>query len=237
VSIPFAPPGICDETSRYEVVRDIDEPWSRYHFLACQNWNEGRKREAMKYFKESLKLRSTEFYVWNDRARANFGLGRYDQAWKDLEQAVKLEKTDGVRAFAKEWQGLILLKWGKTRKSLNLLNEAITYWPDGAQLHYERGVILQTNRDFDRAVIDYDLALELGKKQEHPDLALRARSLFNKALCLKKIGRISEANLAMQSASAYLDLNDRREMFGAPGEPIRLATLVGSMVVDRNDER
>jgi tetratricopeptide (TPR) repeat protein len=176
----------------------------------------------MKDFKESLKLDSTLFYVWHDRAMANFGLAKYDRAWKDLDQAFAHNPSEGFKAVVQEWQGLILLKRGKSRKALDRLDAAIAYWPKGAQTHYERGVILQSQGEFDRALVDYDQAIELEKNQDHPDVGLRAHCLFNKALCLKKIGRISEANSTLQSAAAYLDLNDRSEMFGAPGEPIKL---------------
>jgi tetratricopeptide (TPR) repeat protein len=235
--IPFSPPCFSEEQPHFRVSSDIEIPALNYHYLACRNWNAGKKREAMKDFKASLKLDPTLFYVWQDRAMANFGLAKYNRAWKDLDQAFAHNPSQGFKAVVQEWQGLILLKRGRNRKALDRLNAAIAYWAKGAQTHYERGVILQSQGEFDRAVVDYDQAIELENKQDQHDIGLRARCLFNKALCLKKLGQLSEANSTLQSAAAYLDLNDRREMFGAPGEAIKLATIIGSMLINTNDER
>jgi tetratricopeptide (TPR) repeat protein len=85
------------------------------------------------------------------------------------------------------------MKNGKFEKALKDHNKAVEIKPDLPQVHINRGNLLYHTHDYEEALVDYDKALENAK-------GLGAVTLYNKALVLLRMRRISEAKAALEKA-------------------------------------
>jgi|TARA_B100001964_G_scaffold208266_1_gene240741 tetratricopeptide (TPR) repeat protein len=90
-------------------------------------------------------------------------------------------------------RGIIYMKNGKFEKALKDHNKAVEIKPDLPQVHINRGNLLYHTHDYEEALVDYDKALENAK-------GLGAVTLYNKALVLLRMRRISEAKAALEKA-------------------------------------
>ncbi|MCZ6502937.1 MAG: tetratricopeptide repeat protein [Gammaproteobacteria bacterium] len=90
-------------------------------------------------------------------------------------------------------RGIIHLKNGKYEKALKDHDRAVRIKPDMPQVHINRGNVLYHTHDYEEALIEFDKAIET-------DHGLVAISLFNKALTLLKLRRITEAKTTLEFA-------------------------------------
>lgn len=99
-------------------------------------------------------------------------------------------------------RGIIHLKNGKYEKALQDHDRAVELKPDIPQVHINRGNALYYAHEYEEALTEYDIAITINAE---PIVA----SLFNKALTLIKLHRMSEAKTTLETA-LEADPNSKR---------------------------
>ena len=103
----------------------------------------------------------------------------------------KLSRRDLAATYSN--RGIIHLKNGKYEKALKDHDRAVRIKPDLPQVHINRGNVLYHTHDYEEALTEFDKAIETNH-------GLVAITLFNKALTLLKLRRITEAKTALELA-------------------------------------
>ena len=178
-----------------------DEPIARMQYAGCDLWNTGNRREAIRCFDKALAMNPSAdgelSLVLVDRAMAYFGLKEYKKAWRDLDRAEKNEPSDRFRIYPQVWRAYILLKKGKVKSACPLLENAVRVCPDVPEFAFARGVAAQREGHFSQALEIYALALVNLDKYAPEQKDIRARILFNKSMCLKRLGKAQDATAAL----------------------------------------
>jgi tetratricopeptide (TPR) repeat protein len=94
-----------------------------------------------------------------DQGIKNSQSGRYDQALKAFDQALKLKPNDPALIT---YKGIVYYAKGKNDQAMKLFEEAIKLNPKFGRAYYQRAMILEKQEKFDQAVTDLKKAKSLG---------------------------------------------------------------------------
>ena len=94
-----------------------------------------------------------------DRGMENSQNGRYDQALKDFNDALKLKPND---AMLITYRGVVYYAKGQTDLAMKDFNRAIEIDPKGGKAYYQRGMIYANQEKFAQAVPELKKAKSLG---------------------------------------------------------------------------
>lgn len=92
---------------------------------------EGNKKEAVKYFENSLKIDPHNLSYWVDTGFAYYMLRNIEMAELCLTTALKIDQTDEQ---AISFAGVILVEHGKLNEAIELFTNALKIYPNNLQL-------------------------------------------------------------------------------------------------------
>jgi tetratricopeptide (TPR) repeat protein len=98
--------------------------------------------------------------------------GRYDQALKAFDQALKLKPKDPALIT---YKGIVFYAQGKNDQAMKLFEEAIKLNPNFGRAYYQRAMILEKQEKYDQAVADLKKAKGLGYGIDPDFIALMER--------------------------------------------------------------
>ncbi|MDG4764187.1 CHAT domain-containing tetratricopeptide repeat protein [Solwaraspora sp. WMMD406] len=105
-------------------------------------------------------------------------LGDLPGALRHLRRAVRAADDPRLRALAQMSLGYVLASAGRTRAALRSVTSALPQLTgaDAGRARMQRGVVLHYRGRFDEAVRDYDVAVEIARREGDPLLEARARN-------------------------------------------------------------
>lgn len=157
----------------------------------------GRFAEAIPHHDRSIRLKPTAS-AYANRARAHLGLGRYLDALRDADEAIRMDRRH-VWAWlhrARALQGL-----GRDEEALRACAEAVRLAPDLGDARACRGVILLALSRHAEAAADLRAALEV-QGWTHREAIDRAALA---ALALRRDGREAEARALLDEAADRIE--------------------------------
>lgn len=165
----------------------------------------------------------TTAHDWYDKGRALADQGKYDEAIKAYDEAIKLDPNQ-VAFWSSKGDALVKLK--KYNEAIMAYDEAIRLDPNYAETWKEKGNALFNQQKYDEAIMAYDEAIRLAptwatawiqkgnalfpqKKYSEAimayDEAIRldpncARAWKNKGIALERLNKYDEADAALTKA-------------------------------------
>jgi tetratricopeptide (TPR) repeat protein len=121
-----------------------------------KHMNPGQYPEAIKYFNQALEIKPQYPEVLLERANAHKVLSEIDAALADYQAAADLNSS---LAPAHNGIALIYLERHDTRRALEELNKSISLQPT-TDAYYQRGQIFESQGDHQKAIQDYDQAID-----------------------------------------------------------------------------
>ncbi len=94
-----------------------------------------------------------------ERGMENSQAGRYDQALKDFNDALKLKPND---ALLITYRGVVYYAKGQNDLAMKDFNRAIEIDPKGGKAYYQRGMIYANQEQYAQAVPELKKAKSLG---------------------------------------------------------------------------
>jgi tetratricopeptide (TPR) repeat protein len=107
-----------------------------------------------------------------DQGIKNSQSGRYDQALKAFDQALKLKPKDPALITFK---GIVYYAQGKNDQAMKLFEEVIKLNPNFGRAYYQRAMILEKQEKYNQAVADLKKAKGLGYGIDPDFIALMER--------------------------------------------------------------
>lgn len=141
----------------------VDPKLETYHSLielGIEYYDGGRFREAEETFSDAIKLlpQLAQGFQW--RARARRELQSESAAIQDYGTAIRIEP----RFFdCYVERGRLQANGGRTSHAIEDFSVALNIRPDEAQVLFDRGVLLKTERDYRKAATDLSRVIELVK--------------------------------------------------------------------------
>lgn len=162
--------------------------------------------DAIDFYQEALKKDPKKPMLWNKIGLAELRLARYENARKDFEKAVKIDRTfsdavgnlgatyylQGATYFSQKEFGKANSEYGKAIKTCR---KAIKMRPDVASFHNNLANAYFARKDYDNAVREFARALELD-----PDILERRSSTGIQA---QVIGNEDRARYSFELARVY----------------------------------
>lgn len=100
---------------------------------------------------------TTDHKMYEARAYYELMLGKYDEAYADTSEALKLN-PESADAF--KLRGMIDISREDTGSALNNLNKAIRLNPNDPESYLNRGIVRKATNDFEGALKDFDIAIK-----------------------------------------------------------------------------
>lgn len=138
--------------------------------LAHQNYafmmmeREKNPSEALYHFREMVKIAPEDPYAHDILGNALYVYGQRDQAFAEFQKAVEL-KPDLVSALTN--LGAMQIERGSEEEGLARLRQAIAIDPDYAHAHRSLGNYLLSKEDWDGAIREFQICMELEPTREH----------------------------------------------------------------------
>jgi tetratricopeptide (TPR) repeat protein len=110
--------------------------------------------------------------IYVNQGIENSQAGRYDQALKAFDQALKLKPNDPALIT---YKGIVYYAKGNNGQAMKLFEEAIKLNPNFGRAYYQRAMILEKQEKFDQAVTDLKKAKNLGYGIDPDFIALMER--------------------------------------------------------------
>lgn len=153
---------------------------------------QGRAAEALDMLQHALSMNPRYADAHYNRARLLQALGRRAEAAEALQAALahSAAPTRGMRQL----QAQLLADAGELSEATTLLDDAIGRWPDHADLHHNRAVLLHRLGRHEAAVDGHRRALALGLDD--------ADAHYNLGNTLQSLNRLDEAARAYRDALA-----------------------------------
>lgn len=163
------------------VKADPNDPKARAS-LAAAYLAAGRYSDALKQADYAIKLNPDEGTGYLVKGIAQRELGQFDDAIKNIEMALK-DQSKTADWYMKAWIELALTyeKKGDLKKAKEALDSAIGFFPEGADLYYERARISEKLGNYYGALLDYQAVLEFDPDNRQAREAInRIRPLADK---------------------------------------------------------
>src|SRR3990172_886189 len=153
--------------------------------------------------------------IYGGKGLALDSLGRYADAVKMYDRAIKFDPTSGALYGSK---GLALRKLGRYEDAIKMYDRAIELDPKSADAYGNKGYVLIYLKRYDDAVESLSKAITLNDKSpaQHNNmaLALMKRNRGNDAQKAREISEqvLKEDSKGKSSAYAYANLGKKNEM-------------------------
>ncbi|MBU6450141.1 MAG: caspase family protein [Cyanobacteria bacterium REEB67] len=126
-----------------------------------------------------------------ERAKRSYNSGQFDQALRELSQAIKLNPN---RSDLYYWRSLSFSAIRQNGEALNDLNEAIRLDPESAVCYLNRGLIYSNEGKHEQAIADFDQALKY-------DVGL-SEARQNRDFCMKEMAKVKVAAQSTQQQAS-----------------------------------
>jgi tetratricopeptide (TPR) repeat protein len=192
LGVAFYKAGMFDEAvrefRRVKELRPGDELATFYAGLVLLR--QGRWQDAVTLFQQMVSRRAVSAAVYHNLAYALERLGRYDESFDVLAQAIRKGNNDPRTLLS---SGVLALRRGDIIEADVLLAEAATYWdrrPKPAAWYHYAALTAALANDIDRAI-----SVLSDGVAAHPHSAVL---LNNLGVALERRGRVSEASSAFE---------------------------------------
>jgi tetratricopeptide (TPR) repeat protein len=172
-----------DEKTLYEMTLARNPScWMAHNNLGFALFQMGRTPEAMRQYREALRLKPDYAEASNNLGFALVQTGRVPEAMEQYREALRLNPED---AAAHNNLGYALVQTGRVPEALPQYREALRLNPALAEAHFNRGTALVKVNRMPEALREYVEALRIkpGYAEAH----------FNLGCALVQAGRVSEA--------------------------------------------
>jgi tetratricopeptide (TPR) repeat protein len=150
----------------------MNPKWSKaYHLRALAYIRMGENEPAAADLSKVIELEPRRIAAYQLRANAYVGLAKPLLAIKDLETALRLS-PQWISGYT--LRGRAYREIGNIKASLEDLDMAVALQPDGEN-YYQRGLTKEALGQFERAIDDYTIAIEIDPRADEPYRA-RARA-------------------------------------------------------------
>jgi Flp pilus assembly protein TadD len=112
-----------------------------------------------------------------DQGVTNLENGKFDQALKDFNEALKLKPNDAALI---DYRGIAYRAKGQDDLALNDFNKAIQLDPKFARAYRDRAMVYFDRSEFDKSVADQEQAQSLGYKIDADFLKMTRRKAAEK---------------------------------------------------------
>ena len=133
---------------------------------------QGKHKEALGYYEKAEKDDPMNIEVYLSKGIAYANLDCLDDAKKQFEKALKVNRKSGLAYFH---LGSIELLQGNTASGIENYNKAIANGYDDAQLYYSMGLLYEEQGDPDMALRNYSKAIQ--RDALRPDIRIRKARL------------------------------------------------------------
>ena len=177
--------------------------WLAHNNLGAILGGQRRYEEAIRHFREALRMRPDDVKAHNNLGNAFAEQGRYRDAIRHYSEALRLDPDERE---AHENLGVLLLKQGKYKEAINHFSEAARIKPDWAEPHYNLGVAEAGQGRFEEAIRHYSEAIKLkpGFAEAHSKMA---DALLSLGRVESAIGHyLSAINIRPDYANAHSNL-------------------------------
>jgi Flp pilus assembly protein TadD len=155
--------------------------------LGVRAWSQvGYWHDSITLLQQNLTVTPENKWALNGLATAFASAGRLDESMAAYRKAAALDPGDYLKE--RDSQGLVLARQGKLEEALARFSEAVQFWPNDANFHSNRGMMLMQLQRTGEAVDEFRRALRLGLP---PDLT--ASVATNLGWLLFEEGKTGEA--------------------------------------------
>jgi len=144
--------------------------WLAHTNLGAILGGQRRYGEAIRHFREALRMRPNDVKAHNNLGNAFAEQGRYRDAIRHYSEALRLDSDERE---THENLGVLLLKQGKNKEAIKHFSEAARIKPDWVEPHYNLGVAKARQGSFEEAIRHYSEAIrfEPGFAEAHSKMA------------------------------------------------------------------
>jgi tetratricopeptide (TPR) repeat protein len=191
----------------FQHVEAPDPSWSAEKLEARADELRGQKlyADAIDYYGAALKKQQDRAVLWNKLGVSELHLMRFEDARKDLEHAVKLDKDmpDAINNL-----GATHFVLQHYRKAEKLYKRALELRPDSALYHCNLGNAYFSRKDFGKANDEYARALQLDgdifERQSSGGAVIRPGSPVDRARYFYFLARLYAKNGNLDRSLHYL---------------------------------
>jgi tetratricopeptide (TPR) repeat protein len=166
----------------FNVCAGVDSYAISRHSMGTTLWRRGRSREAIRYFRQALRIKPDYAEGHCDLAFALQKEGRVREAVAHFQQALRIRPD---RALAHYDLGGALAQEGRLPEAIEQWQQAVSLQPDFAEAHCNLGIALEQQGRQQQAIEHFQQALRI-----EPDNAL---ARYNLGIVLETVGRVQEA--------------------------------------------
>jgi tetratricopeptide (TPR) repeat protein len=109
-----------------------------------------------------------------------------------------------LNGIQKNNSGVEKFKQNKPVDAYNDFSQSLSDLPFRPEVHFNLGTAFLVNKEFDKAISEFDQTERLAKGDSNEAKAMRFRALYNKAVALSELKKVPEA---LDSYQAALELN------------------------------
>jgi pentatricopeptide repeat protein len=159
--ISLAREGNFDEALQY--VKNAEKqgvpPKDINYFYGCVYFIKGDCPTARSYYTEAINLAPDDWHPYFDRAAVYSQEGSYNQALKDINEAINLAGEHYF--YALNARGVIYAKSGRYKLAMNDFNSCISQRPDNPDTYINIGNMLMQQKKYAEAEQQYTKAISL----------------------------------------------------------------------------
>jgi tetratricopeptide (TPR) repeat protein len=163
--------------------------WFVHNHLGAAFYKQGRTDEAIRQYREALRLNPAFAQAHNNLGAALEKEGQTDEAIRHYQEALRL-KADYAEAHNN--LGIVFFQQNRTDDAIPQFKEAVGLKPDLAEAHYNLGAALDQKGQMDEAAREYQEAVRL-----QPDYA---NAHYHLGVALGQKGQVGEAIRHYQEA-------------------------------------
>ena len=175
------------ETLWRDTLRKNSESWMAHNNLGLILARDGKTKDAIRHYREALRIRPRHSDALNNPGSALFKLGRIDEAIEMQRRA--LDELPG-NAFARNNLGRALVEKGRIKEGIKELELALRLRPALAGAHNNLGLALMGQGKLQDAIRHFSLAIKANSDS--------AESRNNLGAALAQLGRFREAIAALK---------------------------------------
>lgn len=131
--------------------------------LLARTYENDKPRKAIEYYDKALKI-SNNASIYAKISNAYFHLGNYNNALKNINEAIDLDKEYAPYFMTK---ANILNEMGRSKEAIQEVDKFIETYPEYFWGYYRRGWFKEEIKDYDGAIDDYTIAITLEPGYEY----------------------------------------------------------------------
>ncbi len=161
----------------------------------------------MKVYAEDIAANPRDYQAYYNRAMAYFGQGKFDEAFSDIDNAIKYFPRKEVDNLAQAYlvRAKILTDRGEDKLALTDLNSALRLLPNHRTALLDRGDLLCLLGEYDKAKVDYNQVLRMDTRNQNAYMGL-ARVEAKQGQTVRAKDLLSQAvNFSPRNPEIYLE--------------------------------